>query len=141
MRMTLRRKSNTPSVIGQMLNNEIESQFIISTNNGRTNAATRKIIRSHVMRGKNKRKFPSTMPQQHQHKVFGGVDNGHFESVTEPEDLPKLVAYTGLPRRIGNETSFIRFADDTVEPDLLLDCLKCKHHNNRHQPSFLGLSY
>ena len=93
--------------------------FIISTDKEKADPETRKLIRSHVMRGKNrvkpKRKRRS-VPQMGASEVEALIANGPMWS-------------SSIPRLLCSKLSGIRFADE-VEPDLIADAFSCEHVEN-----------
>ncbi|KAJ9609428.1 hypothetical protein H2200_005755 [Cladophialophora chaetospira] len=82
-----------------------QTLFIVSSNVDKVNPTTRKIIRSHVMQGK-KRK-----------RAFRNEDRGkHRWSTTANRTLP-------LPSRVGSDLSFVRFADE-IDPSTAISIIK-----------------
>ena len=95
--------------------------FIVSLNSEKADVATRKLIRSHVMRGKKQRKLarpdrakkdtrcqrvcPRSQPVQAQLAEIFGM----YTSV--------------LPNRVGSDLSFVKLTDG-VEPYILLNVIK-----------------
>ncbi|KAJ3454690.1 hypothetical protein MRS44_013290 [Fusarium solani] len=94
--------------------------FIVSSSVDKADPATRKLIRSHVMRGKKKRK-------RYPEKVSHGPKGGKLTSCTQVEriNLDEVIqTYTPqIPTRIGGDLSFIDFAED-IEFSMLLNITK-----------------
>ena len=86
-------------------------QFIVSSDTNKFDPVTRKLIRSHVMRGK-KTKKPRAQVQAR-------------KPLAAPVKLQDVVesCAAGLPGRVGSDVSFVDFADE-VEPSLLLKMIK-----------------
>lgn len=96
--------------------------FIVSTDTRNVDAGTRKLIRSHVMRGKNKGKTPM--------KTIKSTDCTHIQLRADYPVVSCAITELGMieasiPRPIGSEIASIRFAD-TAEPALIADVLSCK---------------
>ncbi|WAO82854.1 Hypothetical protein NCS54_00002400 [Fusarium falciforme] len=94
--------------------------FIVSSSVDKVDPATRKLIRSHVMRGKKKRK-------RYPEKVSHGSKVGELTSCTQVEriNLDEVIQmYTPqIPTRIGGDLSFIDFAEG-IELSMLLNITK-----------------
>ncbi|KAK3314608.1 hypothetical protein B0H66DRAFT_315914 [Apodospora peruviana] len=123
--------------------------FIVSTpNSTKPDAAVRKYIRSHVMRGKNRRR--GTAKQQHatippppdqdpdavpgpglDYKMMdwlnGTLDGSEGRYLHPKSDLVRMVRGECMalfvPKVIGNELSFVRFADP-IRPQMVSQVLK-----------------
>ncbi|KAI0890467.1 uncharacterized protein GGS22DRAFT_13939 [Annulohypoxylon maeteangense] len=92
--------------------------FIMSTGTKKPDPELRKMIRSHVMKGKNRGRI---LRPNYQKAVelevivdpdgnIPKLDNGGSWSLVVPEYLP------AIPRNIGSDLSLIRFADEIDEP-------------------------
>ena len=108
-----------------------ELPFVVSTGTGKEDAAIRKLIRSHVMLGKNKGKPRPTKCK----KVLP------WEAVLVPipaEDTSALQeSVSVVPKRVGSDWSFIQLADE-IEPIALAEILECEFINRkRDEASFI----
>ncbi|OIW23333.1 hypothetical protein CONLIGDRAFT_625094 [Coniochaeta ligniaria NRRL 30616] len=103
--------------------------FIVSRSADKADAATRKLIRSHVMRGKkqnrlrpSKRQLQLLQKEQEQcnpAKRVGAVPVG-----AEELQLELICRYAApIPRRVGSDFSFVEFADD-IEPEMVVNVIK-----------------
>lgn len=94
--------------------------FIISSNVEKADPATRKLIRSHVMRGKKQKRG---RPDKGQRTTSWGTMAGRTHSVRiKLEEVIEM--YTPLvPGRVGSDLSFVEFADE-IEPSMLLNMIK-----------------
>ncbi|KAH8901408.1 hypothetical protein GQ53DRAFT_6281 [Thozetella sp. PMI_491] len=92
--------------------------FIISSNNGKNDRATRKLVRSHVMRGKRNR-GPGKARQR------TGQANTVIAARAERLKLEEVVHtfMPFLPSRIGTELYFDYFSNE-IEPQMLLNMAK-----------------
>ncbi|KAH6713427.1 hypothetical protein BKA61DRAFT_484186 [Leptodontidium sp. MPI-SDFR-AT-0119] len=88
--------------------------FIVSSNIEKVDPVTRKLIRSHVMRGKKQRE--KKIPAQ----TLAG--RRPLPAAVELRDLVETCA-AAIPGRVGSDLSFIEFSDQ-VEPSLLLKMTK-----------------
>ena len=86
--------------------------FIISTGVKNEDPATRKMVRSHAMIGKNRGKSRSVPQKPHM-----------INQTTNPQADPDAAFV--IPRKVGSDLSLIRFAD-SVDPTLVEVVLKCK---------------
>lgn len=88
---------------------------------GKTEPAKRKLIRKHVMLGKNRGKTRKAKPVKTVSDYnFGGSYDDHDRTT----GLLINMRYSKIPNKVGSELSFTRFAD-TVEQPLLHNVLKC----------------
>ena len=99
--------------------------FIVLTDKRDVDADTRKLIRSHVMRGKNKGKAPKKGPK-------GLLPASDKADALCSSMIGRLKTNYGgsessIPRPIGSAIGSVQFAD-TVEPSLVADILLCKYH-------------
>ncbi|KAH7420239.1 hypothetical protein BKA64DRAFT_562825 [Cadophora sp. MPI-SDFR-AT-0126] len=85
--------------------------FIVSSNVEKADPVTRKLIRSHVMRGKKTKK-------PHQHTLA----QKPLACPIKLQDVVETCA-AAIPGRVGSDLSFVVFADE-VEPSLLLKMIK-----------------
>lgn len=91
--------------------------FIVSSNVEKADPATRKLIRSHVMRGKKKKRGH---PDKDQQAPSWGAVTSHTQGARlKLEEV--IEGYTPLlPGRVGSDLSFVEFTD-TIEPSMLLN--------------------
>jgi hypothetical protein len=89
--------------------------FIVSTNTQKADPETRKLIRSHVMQGKNRMKS--------RRRPRDSVSENKAE--TESLMVYNPVWTSNIPRLLCSELSAIPFAD-TVELGLIADALSCE---------------
>jgi hypothetical protein len=94
--------------------------FIVSSNADKADPVTRKLIRSHVMRGKKKQKDPLDKAQRTV-KSKSKADLNPAERV-KLEELVEMYA-SHFPGRIGSDLSFVEFADE-MDPSILLNMVK-----------------
>ncbi|KAI1080350.1 hypothetical protein F5B20DRAFT_540274 [Whalleya microplaca] len=88
--------------------------FIVSTDAKKTDPAMRKLIRTHVMIGKNRgRTLPSRTRKPTQ--LWAKVNRTSTEGSDESADSFTTKSSLVVPSRVGTDVSFIQFAD-TVEP-------------------------
>lgn len=96
--------------------------FIFTDGMGKTETGKRKLIRKHVMLGKNRGKCRNV-------KAVKPVATREHEGPSEDQDgaagLLIKMRYSTIPNKVGSELSFTQFAA-AVEPPLLHDVLKCK---------------
>ena len=94
--------------------------FIVSSDVSKVTPATRKLIRSHVMRGK---KLKRPCPNGDGRRASCATASGSIKAVqVKPEEVVDL--YTPIiPTRVGSDLSFIEFAAD-IEPSMLFDMAK-----------------
>ncbi|KAL6689660.1 hypothetical protein J3F84DRAFT_391628 [Trichoderma pleuroticola] len=97
----------------------VEMPFIISDGIGSTEANKRKLIRRHVMLGKNRGKTRKAKREDHQSTQSDLGYNGDDVST----GLSINMRYSHIPPKVGSELSFTQFAD-SVEPALIKDILK-----------------
>lgn len=107
--------------------------FIFTDCMGKSQPDKRKLIRQHVMLGKNRG------------KTRKGTGKTNASSVTETNkdvqdgssELVMKMKYPRIPDRVGNELSFTQFAAP-VEPPLMQDLLKCEASHASDMMSFCG---
>ncbi len=94
--------------------------FIVSSNAEKADPATRKLIRSHVMRGKKRKR---ERPDRNRPAIGCGAIVGRAEDARiRLEDV--IEAYTPLvPDRVGSDLSFVEFAEE-IEVSMLLNMAK-----------------
>jgi len=123
--------------------------FIVSTGPPgakQTDKQTRKLIRSHVMMGKN---LGRTLPKRSTKHKAKSQETGSSMSKTDQPTLPEepkntkkrsakkvptvagpnlrtILLGAGIPKKVGTDLSLIRFADATVEHSTVLVVLRCK---------------
>jgi len=94
--------------------------FIVSSNVEKADPATRKLIRSHVMRGK---KQKGSRRDKNQRTTSWTTMAGSTQAApVKLEEVIKMYALL-IPGRVGSDLSFIEFADD-VESSMLLNMTK-----------------
>ena len=95
--------------------------FIISSNVEKVDPATRKLIRSHVMRGKRQKRGRT---DEDKRTTSWATMAGRTQAV--PVKLEEVIkAYAPLvPGRVGSDLSFVEFADE-IEPSVVLNMTKC----------------
>jgi hypothetical protein len=107
--------------------------FIVSRSADKADAATRKLIRSHVMRGKKQNRLRPSKRQlqlleKEQSRTKSARPARHVRVVpvgTEELQLELICHYAApIPRRVGSDFSFVEFADD-IEPEMVLNVMKC----------------
>ncbi|RAL00038.1 uncharacterized protein BO80DRAFT_409292 [Aspergillus ibericus CBS 121593] len=95
--------------------------FIVSTNTKKVDPHTRKLIRSHVMIGKNRGKSRYRQAEDRSKPDDSSTD----DAVASPPLPPRATrAAPDLPRRIGNDLSWIQLADDSASPAALATILR-----------------
>ena len=93
--------------------------FIVSSDLTKVDPATRRLIRSHVMRGKKAKKGP---PRDRRTTASLPLSRNNRLVRVRLEDVSEM--YTPLSvGRVGSDLSFIEFADD-IEQSLLLNMAK-----------------
>jgi hypothetical protein len=96
----------------------VDLVFIVSTDKQKADAETRKLIRSRVMRGKNRIK-PRKKPQGSLHGDSQKVESLLSNGAVEPLSISRIMC---------SKFSSISFAD-TVEPARIEDVLFCEQFN------------
>ncbi|KAH8653872.1 hypothetical protein BX600DRAFT_471789 [Xylariales sp. PMI_506] len=99
---------------------ETEMPFIFTDSNGKAEPSKRKLIRKHVMLGKNRGK---TRNAKLTHQSLPCDLRYHHEN---PDEFPgpcMKVCYSAITKKVGSDLSFTQFAAD-VETPLLHDLLK-----------------
>lgn len=89
---------------------------------GKSEPAKRKLIRKHVMLGKNlgkRRKAKPTSPE------FPSTSDSSSGDQNETLGLLIKMHYSMIPNKVGSDLSFTHFAV-AAEPPLLHDLLRCK---------------
>lgn len=98
--------------------------FIVSSNTEKVEPATRKLIRSHVMRGKKqKRARPEKDRRTTSWHNWVSVVCRAQAAPVKIEDAIKAYAPL-IPGRVGSDLSFVEFAD-AIEPSVVLNMIKC----------------
>lgn len=102
--------------------------FIVSRSADKADAATRKLIRSHVMRGKKQNRLRPSKRQLQLLEKEQSRPARHVRVVpvgTEELQLELICHYAApIPRRVGSDFSFVEFADD-IEPEMVVNVMKC----------------
>ena len=101
-----------------------EMPFILATCAGRTDQDTRKLIRRHVMIGKNRGKKRQPKPKE---------EPAEYGISTKPDTCKKHRdimpapprSHQDIPGKVGSELSLIRFAD-AVDPSTITVVLECE---------------
>lgn len=99
------------------------TSFIFTDGIGKVELAKRKLIRRHVMIGKNRGKPRNVKPLKP-----AASCNPEAPSQEDQDGAPGLMIkmhHFMIPNKVGSDLSFTQFAD-TVEPALLHDILKCR---------------
>jgi hypothetical protein len=97
---------------------QAEMPFILSTGGQKGDPATRRLIRRHVMLGKNKNKpRPSKRRTPQSWDTLPAWDSSKDLSAVHDH-------FSVIPRRVGSDWSFTQLADE-IEPAALGDILKC----------------
>ncbi|KAK0609692.1 hypothetical protein B0T17DRAFT_566229 [Bombardia bombarda] len=106
--------------------------FIVSTSVGKTDQDTRKLIRSHVMRGKNlgksrPAKERSRAPRYGRDHGPKGEDNSRDKG--QPPAALTTTFHSRIPPKVGSDYSLQRFVE-TIEPSVVAEVMQCKyiHH-------------
>jgi hypothetical protein len=111
-----------PNEIKESSSSSAGMHFITSSNIGKVDPATRKLIRSHVMRGKKQKK--SRLDKNQRATGWGTVAGRGQASRVKLEELVKL--YTPpAPLRVGSDLSFLENASE-VDPLILISTTKSK---------------
>jgi hypothetical protein len=94
--------------------------FIITSNMEKADPATRKLIRSHVMRGKKQKRGRRDKGQQ---TTGGRTMSGRVQAErVKPEEVIEM--YTPiLPGRVGSDLSVVEFAAE-IEPSILQNMIR-----------------
>lgn len=97
--------------------------FIVSSYGQKPDSNSQKLIRSHVMRGKNRGKGP-------RRKNKSREDTGEVEQlradVLKKSGVLLIRAYSHIPERVGTDLSSVHFADK-IEPNTVAMILDCKY--------------
>lgn len=96
--------------------------FIAVTAANGTTPEARKLIRSHVMRGKRWRKKPRGTRTEASADAVKGSDSA-TAAIEQHFRLLKALQY-GIPNKVGSDLSFIQFADH-IEPCAFADFVRC----------------
>lgn len=80
-------------------------------------ANTRKLIRSHVMLGKNQKK-------KKLHAKRGDILTSYDNSSDPSRALSNASSFL-IPNKVGSDLSFAKFAD-SIKPSMIRDVIKCK---------------
>ncbi|KAK6358862.1 hypothetical protein TWF696_000042 [Orbilia brochopaga] len=105
--------------------------FIVSTDTAKADAGTRKLIRSHVMLGKNLGKSRPKKKRQQQQQQHQGTSRGpQLDRRGQPSDpdLERQLRPDGrlvpvdIPGRVGSDLSFVWFAD-VIEPAMVREII------------------
>lgn len=108
--------------------------FIVSCSTDKPDSATRKLIRSHVMRGKKQNRLRPSKRQlqlleKEKCKAKSAYPASHVEVIpvgTEELQLELMCHYAApTPHRVGSDFSFVEFAAD-VEPEMVFNVMKCQ---------------
>ncbi|KPM42814.1 hypothetical protein AK830_g3727 [Neonectria ditissima] len=94
--------------------------FIVSSNVQKVDPATRKLIRSHVMRGK---KQPRARPDKGQHITNRAVSGKRTEAARVKLEEVIEMYRPQIPSRVGSDTSCITVADG-IEPSMFANIAK-----------------
>jgi len=117
--------------------------FIVTTSAAKPDEASRKFIRSHVMRGKNRRKRNQVVRHTLPGSWINDMERPVEQAASPPgqlEDLQLALASVtsrgislplSIPPRVGAEFSLLRFADE-MKPHRVELVVKCMHHPPIH---------
>jgi len=109
-----------PNRFNGLSNSSAGMHFITSSNIEKVDPATRKLIRSHVMRGKKQKK--PRLDKSRRESSWGTVAGRYQASRVKMEDLVQL--YTPpAPLRVGSDFSFLENASQ-VDPLILISTTK-----------------
>lgn len=95
--------------------------FIFIDGKGKAEPAKRKLMRRHVMLGKNRGK--TRVASTRKAALYNFEDSNGNED-RDPGLMIK-VSYPKIPHKVGSDFTFTRFAAD-LEPPLVHDLLKCR---------------
>ncbi len=95
--------------------------FILTDAKGKTNPSKRKLIRTHVMLGRNRGKTRKAKPT----KTVHSYGSEGLEDRDGTSNLLIKLSHSIVPNKVGSELSFTQFAA-AVEPQLVHDVLRCK---------------
>lgn len=102
--------------------------FIVSTGTKKPDPESRKLIRSHVMLGKNRGR--TLRPRPNKIIELSGTEDSNEGSSSLGEHVGGSLVEESLsiiPRKVGSDLSFIQFAD-TIEESTVAVILQCKPH-------------
>lgn len=104
--------------------------FIITTSHATPDEQSRKLIRSHVMQGKNKGKTyrarrPGTSGQRSTRRTKPPAQQVESQKDSDPGVLTRPRA-DAIPKKVGSDLSFFQVADESIETPTLLNLFKCK---------------
>lgn len=92
--------------------------IVVTTSSAKLDPATRKQVRSYVMRGKN-RKRPKALPSS---AALGSWINGPPDADSHPD--AQTASPQTIPPRVGHDMTHISFADD-MKPYMLESTYRC----------------
>lgn len=107
-----------------------ELPFIVLASVAKPDSNTRKFIRSHVMKGKNKGKAYHIRRNGTRTSARAGV----AVDAEVPGQIPTIWDYRPLgfiPKRVGSELAFVPFADE-IDSSLAVPVVKCIHKEPLH---------
>lgn len=107
------------SQVGPVTKRSGEMPFIVSYADGKVDPSTRKLIRSHAMRGRKQERIHAkkNVLVNSADLVAGFVETAPFEL----DDITRM--YTPPDRRIGSDLSFVALPSD-MRPSMLLNITK-----------------
>jgi len=109
-----------PDVTGGSSGSSARMPFIITSNAEKADPATRKLIRSHVMRGKKQKKARRDKGQQ----TTGGRTMPVRTQAGRVKLEEVIETYTPIPPgRVGSDLSVVEFAAE-IEPSILQNMIK-----------------
>jgi hypothetical protein len=97
--------------------------FIVSTDVKKADPETRKLIRSHVMQGKNRAKSrPAKQPSVESRAIM--VDPNQTPRVVSLEEIVET-CHSFIPKRVGTDLSLTKFAAE-ITPAMFGDVVHCQ---------------
>jgi len=100
----------------KMAANPAGFQFIVSTSSRRPDKGDRKLIKSHIIRGRHKAKTPRELPAW-----LSSTD-----ALTTGDNVCHALSAASVPKRVGSDLSLVQFPE-FMKPYMLQDIVKCKH--------------
>ena len=97
--------------------------FVVATDAGKTDADTRKLIRSHVMVGKNAGRILSNRGKQDRRGKPGSAVTVR-EKAENPYPAAAVLALSQASRRFGSRKATFPLADENVDPSMINSVLR-----------------
>ena len=107
-----------------LLSRVLATPFVVSTSAEKLSPEARKLIRSHVMLGKNQGKIWS--PQRKRREGRKSADKSSSDQTPDRQPSGSLItlSHSAIPPKIGSDLSTVRFAD-AVEPCVVEVVFRC----------------